>query len=93
VTFHECKSMLVGVVLVCGVVLVGPLKSQASPVGASSSPTATKLADKAQPKHRVWLAERFGTMLAAPKVTHQTFDLSATLPQDFGDSEPDAASN
>jgi hypothetical protein len=92
VTLHECKSMLVGVALVCGVMLLGPLKSQASPADGFASSSA-KLADKGQPKHRVWLAERFGTMLAAPKVTQKTFDLSTISPQDFGDSEPDAASN
>jgi hypothetical protein len=92
VTFHECKSILLGVVLVCGVMLAGPLTSQASPVDPLSA-RAAKLAVAAKQPPRVWLAERFGTMLAAPKVTQKSFDLSKVQPQDFGDSEPDAVAN
>jgi hypothetical protein len=79
--------MLIGVAMVFGVMLVGPLTTQASPAGAA------KLSEKGQPKQRVWLAERFAAMLAAPKVTQKLLDLKSVQPHEFGDLEPETVSN
>jgi hypothetical protein len=90
---HELKSLSVGVVLVCGVMLAGPLTSQASPadpfaVSSAKALDATKA--EAKPKPRIWLAERFGAMLSAPKVSHKSLDLTTTSAQDFGDWDSEA---
>jgi hypothetical protein len=81
VTLQDCKSLLLGVVLVCGVMLAGPLTSQASP----SDPFGAVSGQGAKPKPRVWIAERFGAMLSGTKVTQTAFDLGATTTRDFGD--------
>jgi hypothetical protein len=93
VGFHELKSLMVGVVLICGVMLAGPLTSQASPAdpfAVSSAKTVVAARTETSPKPRVRLAERFSAMLSAPKVRQSSFDLTAISSQDFGDWDADA---
>jgi hypothetical protein len=91
VSFQELKSLMIGVVLVCGVMLAGPLTSHASPVDPFAV-TPVKVADapKAKLKPRASVSERFGALLGSPKVSQKSFDLAATNAADFGDWDHDA---
>ena len=86
---QELKSLLIGVVLVCSVMLAGPLNSHASPADPFnvSSANATNATKVVKAKRRAGLAERFGTMVNVPKVNQVSFDLSAPTATDFGDWE------
>jgi hypothetical protein len=89
VDFQELKSLFVGIVLICGVMLVGPLTTHASPSDPFARPAA--LARTGTPnvaKPRVWISERIGAMLSGPRVRRETLDLSVTSDRDFGDWEP-----
>jgi hypothetical protein len=91
VSLQELKSLLIGVILVCGVMLAGPLTSHASPVDpfallsttAEMANAGTKAGAKTKP--RLALTERFSSLLGAPKVSQTTLDLTATTATDFGD--------
>jgi hypothetical protein len=91
VSFQELKSLLFGVVLVCGVMLAGPLTSHASPADPFAV-TPVKVADavKAKSKPRASIGERFGAMLGSPKVSQTSFDLTLISATDFGDWDQDA---
>jgi hypothetical protein len=86
VSFQELKSLMIGVVLVCGVMLAGPLTSHASPADPFAA-APVKVADvgKAKVKPRASVSERFGALLGNPKVSQKSFDLTATTATDFGD--------
>jgi hypothetical protein len=88
------KSLFIGVVLVCGVMLAGPLTSHASPVDPFAV-SPVKVADagkvQAKAKPRVALVERFAAILDAPKVSQKSFDLTETTANDFGDWDQELA--
>jgi hypothetical protein len=91
VNFQDLKSLMIGVILICGVMLAGPLTSHAS----AADPFAVaplKIADagKTKLKPRLSLVERFGGMVSTPKVSQKSFDLTATAATDFGDWDQDA---
>jgi hypothetical protein len=86
VSFQDFKSLMIGVVLVCGVMLAGPLSSHASSADGFAVTTAKFVeSGKVRQKPRVSLTERFGALLGNPKVSQKSFDLTATTATDFGD--------
>ena len=87
VVFQELKSTLIGAVLVCGVMLAGPLTTQASPADPFAALSAKAADAAAKPKPRVWVSERNAAALNGPKIKQQPLDLAATAPADFGDWE------
>jgi hypothetical protein len=90
VSFQELKPLLIGVVLVCGVMLAGPLTSHASPADPFAvGPVKVAEAGKAKLKPRFSISERFGAMLDQPKVSQKSFDLTTITATDFGDWEQD----
>ncbi len=90
VIFQELKSLMIGVVLVCGVMLAGPLTSHASPVDPFAvKPVKAADAEKARVKPRVLITERVGAMLGSPKVSVKSLDLTLVAATDFGDWEHD----
>jgi hypothetical protein len=96
VSFQDFRPLMIGVVLVCGVMLAGPLTSHASAADPfatapfATGPTKTADADKPKSQPRVSLVERFSGMLSTPKVSQKSFDLNATAAADFGDWDQDA---
>jgi hypothetical protein len=90
-SFQDFKPLMIGVVLVCGVMLAGPLTSHASAADPfATGPTKTADDDKPKLKPRVSLVGRFSGMLSTPKVSQKSFDLNATAAADFGDWDQDA---
>jgi hypothetical protein len=87
VSFQELKSLVIGVVLVCGVMLAGPLTSHASPADpfAVTAAKASPAKPQAAIKPRADAAERRNATLSAPKISQTAFDLTATKAHDFGD--------
>jgi hypothetical protein len=89
VSFQDFKSLIIGVILVCGVMLAGPLTSHASAADPFSATPAKIAEGKPKAKPRVSLVERFAGMASAPKVSHKSLDLTATAAADFGDWDQD----
>jgi hypothetical protein len=91
VSFQDLKSMMIGVVLVFGVMLAGPLTTQASPSNQSYRLNIAKPSDATvRAKPRAVMVERFGSMLGAPKLKSGPLDMTTSSAQDFGDWEPDS---
>jgi hypothetical protein len=90
VSLQELKSLTIGVVLVCGVMLAGPLTSHASPADPFAvTPVKVANVGKAKAKPHLSMGERFGAIIGSPKVNQTAFDLTATTARDFGDWDQD----
>jgi hypothetical protein len=90
VTLQELKPLSIGVVLVLGIMLAGPLTSQASPAarGVERYAVSADAGLLRTPKPRGILSW-FGAVSAPPTQKSKALDLAARSPQDFADWDRD----
>ena len=85
VGFQDLKSLVVGVLMVIGVMLAGPLTTHASPADPFARPPS-KSVSVAKPLVKA-KSPTAATALTAPNIRQMAWDLTTTTAQDFGDWE------